>query len=159
MDGRETHTSKADEGCAHRSRQVRCGAASSDPIHQATTVRYPKAAFGLAGNESYVDARDYDALATQFADLEQSYEECVQERDNLKAILNTPETEDFFKGIKLEAAHQRLRWPAEHDAGKTYADWYLAGKCLHAAHCRRFRESTPPHDQHRGCTRQLASGH
>jgi hypothetical protein len=54
------------------------------------------------------------------------------------ALVNTPETEDFFKGIELEAAHQRERWPSEQDAGKTDADWfwlvgYLAGKCLHAA--------------------------
>lgn len=66
------------------------------------------------------------------------YAECARERDELKAALNTPETEDFFKGVELEAAHQRLRWPSELDAGKTHADWfwlvgYLAGKCLHAA--------------------------
>jgi hypothetical protein len=56
----------------------------------------------------------------------------------LDAILNTPETDDFFRGVPLEAAHQRWRWPSEQDAGKTPADWfwlvgYLAGKCLHAA--------------------------
>ena len=36
----------------------------------------------------------------------------------------------------VEAAHQRMRWPSEKDAGKTDADWfwligYLAGKALH----------------------------
>lgn len=58
--------------------------------------------------------------------------------DALKKLVNSPETDDFFKGIELEAAHQRTRWPSEQDAGKTHADWfwlvgYLAGKCLHAA--------------------------
>lgn len=51
---------------------------------------------------------------------------------------DTPETGDFFKGVPLEAAHQRARWGSEHDSGKSPADWfwlvgYLAGKCL-AAH-------------------------
>jgi len=67
--------------------------------------------------------------------------EVLELRDKVKeleAIINTPETDDFFKGVPLEAAHQRLRWRSEHDAGKTHADWfwlvgYLAGKCLHAA--------------------------
>lgn len=42
----------------------------------------------------------------------------------LKAERDTPETEDFFKGVPLEAAHQRERWGAEHDSGKTPADWF-----------------------------------
>jgi hypothetical protein len=55
-----------------------------------------------------------------------------------REALNTPETEDFFKGVPLEAAHQRVRWGSDHDGGKTPPDWfwlvgYLAGKCL-AAH-------------------------
>lgn len=69
------------------------------------------------------------------------YQIAVEERKRvleLEALLNTPETDDFFKGIELEAAHQRYRWPSENDAGKTQADWfwligYLAGKCLYAA--------------------------
>lgn len=56
----------------------------------------------------------------------------------LEAERDRPETEDFFKGVPLEAAHQRARWSNEHDSGKAPADWfwlvgYLAGKCL-AAH-------------------------
>lgn len=60
------------------------------------------------------------------------------EVERLNCLLNTPETDDFYRGIELEAAHQRLRWPSEHDAGKSPADWfwlvgYLAGKCLQSA--------------------------
>jgi hypothetical protein len=52
--------------------------------------------------------------------------------------LNRPETADFMRGLVLEAAHQRQRWPAEHDAGKTAFDWfwlvgYLAQKAATAA--------------------------
>lgn len=52
--------------------------------------------------------------------------------------LNTPELHDFAKGVVSEAQHQRARWGAEHDAGKTDGDWFwlvgfLAGKALHAA--------------------------
>lgn len=58
-----------------------------------------------------------------------------QERDQLKALLNTPEIEDFDKAVPLEAAHQVQRWTAAHDAGKNPEDWfwlvgYLAGKAL-----------------------------
>lgn len=55
----------------------------------------------------------------------------------LLALLNTPEVEDFDKAVPLEAAHQVLRWGAQHDAGKSPADWfwligYVAGKALAA---------------------------
>lgn len=54
----------------------------------------------------------------------------------LRALLDTPQTADFFEAVRLEAAHQIDRWGTEHDAGKTPADWfwligYLAGKALH----------------------------
>lgn len=54
----------------------------------------------------------------------------------LRALLDTPGTEDFMRDVQLEAAHQIKRWGTEHDAGKTDADWfwligYLAGKALH----------------------------
>jgi len=53
-----------------------------------------------------------------------------------KKELGTPEIDDFFEAVKKEAAYQRVRWSAEHDGGKTDADWlwligYLAGKALH----------------------------
>jgi hypothetical protein len=69
------------------------------------------------------------------ADVEDQLAQLTARVGELEMVLNTPETEDFFKGVPLEAAHQRVRWPSEHDASKTPADWfwlvgYLAGKCL-----------------------------
>lgn len=51
-------------------------------------------------------------------------------------LIDAPEIHDFGRAVAIEAAHQRARWPSEHDAGKTDADWfwligYLAGKALH----------------------------
>ena len=61
----------------------------------------------------------------------------LDEVDRLKALLNTPETEEFDKAVPLEAAHQIERWGAQHDEGKNPEDWfwlvgYLAGKALAA---------------------------
>jgi DNA-binding transcriptional regulator YdaS (Cro superfamily) len=53
-------------------------------------------------------------------------------------IINAPETADFMAGVPLEAAHQRERWGADHDAGKMPLDWFwligfLAQKAADAA--------------------------
>ena len=71
------------------------------------------------------------------------------ELDRVRALLNTPETEDFDKGVPLEAAHQVVRWGDDHDAGKDPADWfwlvgYLAGKAL-AAHISGNTEKAKHH--------------
>jgi len=62
----------------------------------------------------------------------------ASELARLTKLLNTPEVEDFAKGVVLEAAHQRERWGADHDAGKSPFDWfwligYLAQKAAQAA--------------------------
>jgi hypothetical protein len=59
------------------------------------------------------------------------------EVERLKAMLNTPQTHNFIDALRIEMPHQRERWGAEHDSGKTPADWfwlvgYLAGKALHS---------------------------
>ncbi len=69
--------------------------------------------------------------------IENAFAKLQTEIDQLTKLIDTPETEDFDKAVHLEAAHQVKRWSAEHDAGKTAADWfwligYLAGKALHA---------------------------
>jgi hypothetical protein len=58
------------------------------------------------------------------------------EINRLDEMINTPHTAEFLEAVKLEAVHQRARWAADHDAGKTDADWfwlvgYLTGKALH----------------------------
>ncbi len=42
----------------------------------------------------------------------------------MDAIINTPETEDFIRGVAIEAEHQRQRWPEDHDASKNGFDWF-----------------------------------
>lgn len=59
------------------------------------------------------------------------------EVERLRALLNTPEVDDFARGVVSEAQHQRERWGAEHDAGKAPLDWfwligYLAQKAASA---------------------------
>ncbi len=49
-------------------------------------------------------------LKEQLAASQDREREKDLEIDRLQSVLNTPETEDFFAGIKLEAAHQRERW-------------------------------------------------
>src|SRR3954465_5975823 len=75
------------------------------------------------------------------SDIEQVYsrlDQALAEIDRLKAMLNTPELVDFAQAVVLEAVHQRQRFGAEHDAGKTAADWfwligYLAQKAMMSA--------------------------
>lgn len=72
-----------------------------------------------------------EALARRASEME-------EERDRLKALVNMPGTDDFLESVRTEAAHQITRWGAEHDAGKTHADWfwligYLGGKALTSA--------------------------
>lgn len=68
----------------------------------------------------------------------QQAEELEERCEAVFLAINTPETVDFIEGVKLEAAHQRQRWPADHDAGKSPFDWfwligYLAQKAAGAA--------------------------
>jgi hypothetical protein len=57
------------------------------------------------------------------------------ENERLYNLINNPHTNDFLEAVRCESAHQRERWAAEHDAGKSDPDWfwligYLAGKAL-----------------------------
>lgn len=61
----------------------------------------------------------------------------LEEVDRLTALINCPHNDDWFDGVRIEAAHQQERWGTSHDAGKQPSDWfwlvgYLAGKCLMA---------------------------
>ena len=68
--------------------------------------------------------------------LSQRVLELEAENKRLDGLINSPEILDFVKAVQLESAHQRERWPSDHDEWKTDADWfwligYLAGKALH----------------------------
>lgn len=59
------------------------------------------------------------------------------EVERLHALIHSPHTDDFLESVRTEAAFQREHWKAEHDGGKTDADWfwligYLGGKALAA---------------------------
>jgi len=61
----------------------------------------------------------------------------TREVARLNSLINTPQTEDYFAAVRVEAAHQIERWGAEHDAGKRPEDWitlvvYLLGKAARA---------------------------
>lgn len=69
---------------------------------------------------------------------EWSHAQLVEEVRRLRALVNTPETESFLKGVRIEAAHQRERWGEAQDRSKSAENWYwlvgyLAGKALRAA--------------------------
>jgi hypothetical protein len=81
---------------------------------------------------SYPEGREY------YGTLIERAVKAEDEVQRLRAIVNTPETADFMKGVPLEAAHQRERWGANHDAGKAPLDWfwligYLAQKAATSA--------------------------
>lgn len=99
----------------------------------------------LMNRGDYVDLRPdgtvtiakRDGLKQELEELRLQHSAATGELSELRALLNTPETEDFDKGVPLEATHQIQRWTAAHDAGKNPEDWfwlvgYLAGKALAA---------------------------
>lgn len=84
------------------------------------------------------DAYDSTPYVRDATTVARAYLALAAENARLREALNTPEVEDFARGVVLEAQHQRARWRSEHDVGKENADWfwlvgYLAGKALAAA--------------------------
>jgi hypothetical protein len=82
---------------------------------------------GEDGKIAFIDDAVKAALARRDAEIER-----------LRTLLGSPELHDFSLGVVNEAAHQRERWGATHDAGKGPEDWfwllgYLGGKALRAA--------------------------
>lgn len=81
---------------------------------------------------------DHDLKVKELCDLLLKHAtEDREQIERLRSVINTPEIEDFDKGVPLEAAHQIERWGADHDVGKQPEDWfwlcgYLAGKALAA---------------------------
>jgi hypothetical protein len=76
-------------------------------------------------------------LHAQLDKLGETALQIKDERDRLKALINSPELDSFLRAMHIEASHQVERWGDAHDRAKRPADWfwltgYLAGKALHA---------------------------
>lgn len=85
----------------------------------------------------YLEAK-VEELETTIRSLERQLGKKTTRIEQLEGMINTPVTDNFMLGIRLEAAHQIERFGAEHDAGKHPSDWFwllswLSGKALHAA--------------------------
>jgi hypothetical protein len=64
----------------------------------------------------------------------------------IKAVLDTPEQDDFLVAATMEAKYQRTRW-SESDAAKTDSDWfwligYLVSKAMHDIRGKRVHHLT-----------------
>ncbi len=69
------------------------------------------------------------------ATLESQISKLVSTNQAMHCLLNAPELFDFRDAVVREAAHQRVRYGAAHDQGKTSADWFwlvahLASKAM-----------------------------
>lgn len=61
----------------------------------------------------------------------------AREGDEVREMVNSPRTDEWFASVRQEAGHQVLRWGSDHDAGKRVEDWvslfqYLIGKLVKA---------------------------
>jgi hypothetical protein len=101
------------------------------PIYQAGRMDATRDASHQPSASATADAKPADGV------LSDALTDALAEIERLNAIINTPHADDFMRSVSIEAEHQRQRWGAEGDAGKTPADWfwlvgYLAGKALHS---------------------------
>src|SRR3546814_20855838 len=60
-----------------------------------------------------------------------------EEAQRLRALIDSPEMDNFLRAVHIEAAHQVEKWGMANDRAKRPADWfwlvgYLAGKALHS---------------------------
>lgn len=85
----------------------------------------------LNARDGTVSARDQAGDRCQNCDAplwrvtwKEQAQELMRRCEEMHMLINTPETMDFLKGVQLEAAHQRERWPSDHDAGKSPFDWF-----------------------------------
>jgi len=72
-------------------------------------------------------------------DLMEENRRLREELEGLKKILGSPEINEFWEGVRREAAYQRDHWGEKHDLEKSDADFYwtlgwLAGKAVNDPH-------------------------
>lgn len=76
-------------------------------------------------DEAYKKIEELEELNQRYVE---QFEPMREEITRLRIAINTPETEDFLKGMPLEAAHQIERWGSDHDRNKSTFDWvFLIG--------------------------------
>lgn len=121
------------------------GMISTDPIKRGQI-----SSFALGGRSPEGSGGDRDAAislpatehsrALEFkrSGISVAEEKALRDRvAELETELNRPETNDWMRGVPLEAAHQRQRWGVKQDEGKGPLDWfwligYLAQKAATA---------------------------
>lgn len=84
--------------------------------------------------------------ATAYAAAIARAEAAEAELAHLKALLDTPEQDDFLAAATAEAKYQRTRWSAS-DAAKSDSDWfwligYLVSKAMHDVRGKRVHHLT-----------------
>lgn len=82
-----------------------------------------------------IEGEEYQHLSVLLTKLDECFS-LLKSKEKKYDAINTPEIKDFLPAVHNEALHQRERWGADGDAGKTTVDWYwlvahLAGKALH----------------------------
>lgn len=81
--------------------------------------------------------RGYNPYASLVESLIESLRTQTAIAQKLDVLVNSPELNDFAKGVVTEAVHQKLKWGTSHDEGKTAEDWiflmgHLSGKAAQA---------------------------
>lgn len=67
----------------------------------------------------HLNAELYEAIINTYRHLSPTGESAWTERlKYLEALINSPEIDDFLKGLQLEAAHQTERWSVEAEEKK-----------------------------------------
>lgn len=146
-DGSSIETCEADSrpwnppGAGLTSPGLPTGIGAFDGVVEAPAVKFDAimaTADEYAQSDTVQDAERLRAeLLACINDLRSDNKDQAAELARLLQIIDTPQKDDFLRAVSTEAEHQRRRWGAEQDAGKTPADWYwlvghLAGKALHA---------------------------
>lgn len=106
----------------------------------ARALGYKDLSYVKPGDDFSVEQRR--VVVARVEGLRKSLDAATSQLNALRAKINTPHTDEFFEAVRLEAAHQLERWPEEHDAAKTPADWFwllgrLAGKAVENPEKRR----------------------